>query len=705
MHGLLEDGLFDATAMKIRGPNIGNALHSRFLIGALNAIAIYALGAMMLGSAEAGIATYFFWQLTGSTFSLRFLPAMFTLALIAAAVRTRDRRYYLAAGVGVVVCGVTSLDFAAYTLIALLLAAWRGGGMKPALHGIAIAAVPLFLAFAIFGVFDDFFRGTFFEILSMGPAFTLTMFSAPKEFLEKGTFPDVVVQLFRGGPAYGMLMWCAIAIGTAVLLALPRRRRLEPFAIVGVWIAVSAISYAERHHLYYMAVMPALIVPAAWMAARRRSAYAPPIAFVLLILAMLTTHAGVVGWIRPRRVLSRRRRRDRRQREEIRRPRPAAARDVRRLHQPRAALLPPPPRQPAPLRRSGELRDRGRAARGHRRDRGQPEHPRRPRPPRRRGRRRRSQRAPRAAGLALPAAELPSRFRRRRRRVLAEEVMASLVASPPMTSLSSRFTAFIAERHPFALRPAMRAMEQAGFENAEAFRRALEPQLAEALAIGDDVPETTPGVSARERLQHAVAEVLDACDGFLRREAIAASLTPDEKREILRGMLLTRATDNRLKQFFTGGEVRWGNASFQGKGFRSLGQEAIYAAVIRLRREPFGDVISPMIRDLGAVLGMRNAPETVRMVLNAQMGKAGPPMNGRDLHVGDWEHGVLPAMAPLGSPALTIAGIAMAFKLRNEPRVAVSFIGEGATSLGEWHEAINACAARRLPAVFCIQNN
>src|SRR5205085_1043624 len=108
-------------------------------------------------------------------------------------------------------------------------------------------------------------------------------------------------------------------------------------------------------------------------------------------------------------------------------------------------------------------------------------------------------------------------------------------------------------------------------------------------------------------------------------------------------------------------------------------------------------------------------PETVRMVLSAQMGKAGPPMNGRDLHVGDWENGILPAMAPLGSPSLTIAGVAMAFAMDatdtrhptpdTPPRVAVSFVGEGATSLGEWHEAINACAARKLPAIFCVQNN
>jgi 2-oxoisovalerate dehydrogenase E1 component len=289
-------------------------------------------------------------------------------------------------------------------------------------------------------------------------------------------------------------------------------------------------------------------------------------------------------------------------------------------------------------------------------------------------------------------------------------------------SLRARFAAFVAERHPFALRPACAALEQAiaGRELDErdgfvldslrtSLRRLLEQCLSKALVpnlpIDDPIPDTTPGTAINQRLNQAVLDVIDSCDGFLRREAIEASLTIEEKREILRGMLLTRATDNRLKQFFLGGEVRYGSASFQGKGFRSLGQEAIYAACIRLRRGPGGDVISPMIRDLGAVIAMRNEPETIRMVLNAQMGKAGPPMNGKDLHVGDWEHGILPAMAPLGSPALTIAGVAMAFHLEKSDRVAVSFIGEGATSLGEWHEAINACAARRLPAIFCVQNN
>jgi len=286
-----------------------------------------------------------------------------------------------------------------------------------------------------------------------------------------------------------------------------------------------------------------------------------------------------------------------------------------------------------------------------------------------------------------------------------------------MNTTPERFAAFVAERHPFALKPALAAFEQSGGDH-EALLSALRAAATDALRVAIEIPETQPRIAAAERLQYAVDQLIDDCDGFLRREAIAASLTADEKREILHGMLLTRATDNRLKQFFTAGEVRYGAASFQGKGFRSLGQEAIYAAPIRLRRgDSFrtedrwrGDVISPMIRDLGAVLAMHNAPETVRLVLNAQMGKAGAPMNGKDLHVGDWSYGVFPAMAPLGSPALTMAGVAMAFAMDAResgatPNVAVSFIGEGATSLGEWHEAINACAARRLPAIFCIQNN
>jgi 2-oxoisovalerate dehydrogenase E1 component len=292
--------------------------------------------------------------------------------------------------------------------------------------------------------------------------------------------------------------------------------------------------------------------------------------------------------------------------------------------------------------------------------------------------------------------------------------------------LEARFGAFVAEQHPLAFDAIFQAFRaavaRAGGDPGRDGKaiRALRVPLASALrkslklALPRTLAEATPGVSAHHRRSAAVDDLVASCEDFLEREAFRVSLSDDERREMLRGMILTRAVDNRLKSFFTGNEVRYEGRSFQGKGFRSLGQEAIYASVLRLRRgESFrgedgswlGDVIAPMIRDLGAVLGMHPRPETARMVLNAQMGKSGPPTDGKDLHVGDFSRGILPAAAPLGISPLTIAGLAMAFAQEGSGRVAMSFVGEGATSLGEWHEAINLCAVRRLPAVFCVQNN
>jgi 2-oxoisovalerate dehydrogenase E1 component len=294
------------------------------------------------------------------------------------------------------------------------------------------------------------------------------------------------------------------------------------------------------------------------------------------------------------------------------------------------------------------------------------------------------------------------------------------------SALASRFRAFVAERHPESLDRATKAFaavlaKSKGKKAAQAaaveeLRKPLAAALRKALALthrGGGL-ETTPGVTAATRMRQAEAAILESCDGFIRREAIQASLTAAERREMLRGMILTRATDNRLKAFFSGGEVRYGSGSFQGKGFRSLGQEAIFASAIRLKRGEahrgedgswHGDVVAPLIRDAGAMIAMLPPARAVRIILNAQMGKAGPPMNGKDLHTGDFDWGVLPASAPLTISTMTVAGLAMAFALRGEDRVAVSYVGEGATSLGEWHEAINLCAARKLPAIFCVENN
>src|SRR5216683_1156369 len=239
--------------------------------------------------------------------------------------------------------------------------------------------------------------------------------------------------------------------------------------------------------------------------------------------------------------------------------------------------------------------------------------------------------------------------------------MAKPAELEKLTGLASRFGAFVAERHPFALVDSLEVFEtvtggrdprdEAGID---ALRAALRHELTRRLQSRPPppgLPDTTPRTSAAARMGQAHAELLDACDGFLRRAAIEASLTREERLEMLRGMVLTRAIDNRLKTFFLGGEVRFRGTALQGKGFRSLGQEAIYGAAMRLRRGPNyradgtgqdssantaertdgsakasaerplwrGDVIGPMIRDLGVTLAMRPEPATVRMVLNSQI--------------------------------------------------------------------------------------
>jgi 2-oxoisovalerate dehydrogenase E1 component len=292
---------------------------------------------------------------------------------------------------------------------------------------------------------------------------------------------------------------------------------------------------------------------------------------------------------------------------------------------------------------------------------------------------------------------------------------------PIADSLRREFGAFVLERYPFAATSAREALAAATGVNPvldavidrlrEPFGREFRARLQRLAPI--DLSDPTPGVSATERFEQAVEDIVDACDGFLRRAAIRASLTSEERLEILRGMLITRATDNRLKAFFTNGEVRYGESVFQGKGFRSLGQEAIYGAAIRLRRGSRyrdgdgwrGDIVAPLIRDLGVTIAMRPEPEMIRRILSAQMGKAGPPMNGKDLHVGDMQSGIWPAVAPLGTGPAAITGLAFAFAREGSGRVALSFIGEGGSSLGEWHEAINLCAVRKLPAVFALENN
>ena len=204
--------------------------------------------------------------------------------------------------------------------------------------------------------------------------------------------------------------------------------------------------------------------------------------------------------------------------------------------------------------------------------------------------------------------------------------------------------------------------------------------------------------------------VLTSLISVFNRFWLKISLTDLEKLQIYKGMLHTRYLDARLKKFFMSSEIKTPDGTqFQGKGFRSMGQEAIYAAGIRLKRNTpdqkpnasyDGDYVAPMIRDLGLALAMGQSSYDV---LAAQMGKVGKPMNGKDFHIGDFDNGILPPSAPISISSVTSTGIG--FALKGSKRVILNCTGEGATSTGEWHEAINFAAVHKLPIVFIVQNN
>ena len=122
-----------------------------------------------------------------------------------------------------------------------------------------------------------------------------------------------------------------------------------------------------------------------------------------------------------------------------------------------------------------------------------------------------------------------------------------------------------------------------------------------------------------------------------------------------------------------------------------------------------GDLIAPMIRDIGLGLAMGDTPLDV---MAANLGKAGSNQNGgwegaggRDLHVGAWHVGVLPPTAPLPIASVTMTGLAFAAWRQNLDRFHVACIGEGASSSGEFWEAMNLAGARGLPICYILQNN
>jgi len=136
--------------------------------------------------------------------------------------------------------------------------------------------------------------------------------------------------------------------------------------------------------------------------------------------------------------------------------------------------------------------------------------------------------------------------------------------------------------------------------------------------------------------------------------------------------------------------------------FSSRGQEATSVGSA-YALEP-SDFVSPITRNLGTML-VRGIPP--RDIFTQYMGKAASPTKGKERihYFGDMSKGVIASLSILGDMIPVIAGIALASRLQGRSSVALTYIGEGASSTGDFHEGMNFASVMRLPLILIIENN
>lgn len=182
-------------------------------------------------------------------------------------------------------------------------------------------------------------------------------------------------------------------------------------------------------------------------------------------------------------------------------------------------------------------------------------------------------------------------------------------------------------------------------------------------------------------------------------DVLPASASPDvaleNRLELFRLMLLHRLTEERIMSLYRQGRIA-------GSVYTGFMQEAV-AAGAGLALGP-DDVVAPLNRELACHYARG---VTVADAFMNFLGRGDGPTFGRDgnMHFGAPAKGVFPLVSMLGNLCPLVVGAALAFKRRGEPRVALTFWGDGAMSTGDVHEGLNLAGVWQVPAVFVIQNN
>jgi TPP-dependent pyruvate/acetoin dehydrogenase alpha subunit len=185
----------------------------------------------------------------------------------------------------------------------------------------------------------------------------------------------------------------------------------------------------------------------------------------------------------------------------------------------------------------------------------------------------------------------------------------------------------------------------------------------------------------------AVPEVVSADDH--------GHLALEDRIWLLRAMLLMRGIEERAMSLYRQGKV-------PGSFYDGYGQEAVSAgAAFAMAPE---DRLCILHRDLAAHVIRGVTP--VR-ILSQYMGRAAGITRGRDgnVHFGDRHLGCVGMVSMLPDMMLVATGMAMAFKIRGERRCALTWFGDGSTSRGDFHEAMNWAGVQKLPVVFVLENN
>ena len=169
-----------------------------------------------------------------------------------------------------------------------------------------------------------------------------------------------------------------------------------------------------------------------------------------------------------------------------------------------------------------------------------------------------------------------------------------------------------------------------------------------------------------------------------------------EMTRAFRWMLLARVLDDKFASLYRAGKI-------SGGVFLGRGQEALSAAVALSLRP--GDVFAPLIRDAAGRLAFG---ETILDAVRTYLGSPLGPMRARDgnVHRGKPREGLLPMISHLGAMISVVNGTLLARRFKRVTgTVGAACIGEGATSTGSCHEALNQAAIEKLPLVLVVANN